>query len=414
MKWNLNTILFLVVLLSLVYCGRATKDGNGGVTSIKPLETFTLVEDIRDYVDSLAFIELSGGNDALLASVNKVFIDSENNFIVWDYAAGIKVFASDGNFLRNIGAKGRGPGEYININDMCLTIDGQYLYVLEIGSVLKYKISNGVFINKTPIPQKNFDAICPSVNDRFYLFASNPVNEADFENTFYAVTLFDEEGTLVEEILPRKDYVLGRGIFTRSFDGSTIMRPQEGDNLVYKISDKPKPILRIDFGKKAMPAMYVFNNGNDLFEGIKSFITSAYFKLPIYFQDTENQLFFSAIGPQAKQIDFLYNYANNRGIWWENKNNDGDPIYLMASDREYFYAVVNRETSFETTLGTSPETTLGTSLDTTLGTSLKTVQRRDNSTLKNFLLNNMPSATSDSSNTYIAKIKFSALLRTGI
>ncbi len=50
-------LLVLIVLLSLVYCDRTNKDGNGSITSIKPLEIFTLAEDIRDYVDSLAFIE---------------------------------------------------------------------------------------------------------------------------------------------------------------------------------------------------------------------------------------------------------------------------------------------------------------------------------------------------------------------
>ena len=331
---------FIAVFLFVVSC---SNNENQPVLTIMPLQTAVSVSDLRSFIDTVIFIPLINDSNNLISEVSKILIDNNTNILLLDHMQGVKLVDQNGVFIRNIGAKGRGPGEYQDIEDLSISSDGEYLLVLQPTGVLKYRISNGKFINKINLSGKNYDAICSSEDGGFFLFSSNPAEESNFDKPFYALTLFDIKGNIKREFLPRKDFVFTQGIFTQSYDKSTIMRPQEGDNIAYKIRKEIIPFLKIDFKNYAIPPKYIFKDGGDLFEGMKNYLFSDYYKLPIHIHDTKDYIYFSSIGPSALQNDFVFSKSNNKGFRWVYERSDRDPLFIMASDSTYFYTVIYRD-----------------------------------------------------------------------
>jgi hypothetical protein len=331
---------FITVFFFVVSC---KKNEYHPVLTILPLQTATIAEDLRVFVDTLIFIPLINDSNNFISEVSKILIDNDTNLLLLDHVQGVQLVDQKGVFIRNIGTKGRGPGEYQNIEDLSISSNGEYLLILQQTGVLKYRISDGKFINKINLSGKNYDAICSSDDEGFFLFSSNPADESNFDKPFYALTHFDSKAKAKRELLPRKDFVFSQGIFTQSYDKSTIMRPQEGDNIAYKIGKEIIPFLKIDFKNSAIPPKYIFKDGGDLFEGMKNYLFSDYYKLPIHIHDTKDYIYFSSIGPSALQNDFVFSKSNNIGFRWVYERSDRDPLFIMASDSTYFYTVIYRD-----------------------------------------------------------------------
>jgi hypothetical protein len=328
---------FLWVIFALISCNRLE---NETIQTITPLKATTFTDDFSLFVDTLIFIPVQSNSGDFISVVSKILIDNNDNFLLKDEILGVQVIDKTGQYLRSIGTKGRGPGEYTDITDMCITSDGKYVWLLQSGGVSKYKIGDGKFVLKINLEQVNYDAICASDNGGFYLFSSNPPDESNFEEHFYALNQFDSNGEKIKEFLPRKDYVFTQGIFTQSYDKSTIMRPQEGDNIAYKIGKEIIPFLKIDFQNHTIPPKYIFKDGGDLFEGMKNYLFSDYYKLPIHIHDTKEHIYFSCIGPSALQNDFVLSKNTTKGFRWAYERSDRDLLFIMASDSNYFYTVV--------------------------------------------------------------------------
>lgn len=331
---------FFWVIFALISCNRLE---NEPIQTIAPLKVTTFTDDFSLFVDTLIFIPVQSSSGDIISVVSKILIDNNDNFILKDEILGIQVIDETGKYIGSIGNKGRGPGEYTDITDMCITPDGEYIWLLYSSGVSKYRIGDGKFILKINLEQVNYDAICAFDNGGFCLFSSNPPDESNFEEHFYALNQFDNNGVKIKEFLPRKDFVFTQGIFTQSYDKSTIMRPQEGDNIAYKIEKDLTPFLKIDFQQQAIPPKYIFNNGGDLFEGMRNYLFSDYYKLPIHIHDSKEHLYFSSIGPGALQNDFVLSKNNNKGFRWAYESSNNDPFFILASDSNYFYSVVYRD-----------------------------------------------------------------------
>lgn len=369
---------FIIVIIT----AQCSKSNSNNVLAIFPLNNTLVNNDFEKFVDTLYLIPIIESAENFFFDISKILIDKNNNFILLDGGSRVKVFSPEGFLIRDIGARGRGPGEYSNIEDICLTADGDYILILQLGSIMKFRISDGAFLTKLEISRKNFNAICSSGNGGFFLFSTNPVDESDFSTPFFALSHFKESGKLIKEFMPRKDFVFTQGIFTQSYDKSTIMRPQEGDNVVYKIRKEVVPFLKIDFQHQGIPNRYIFSESNNLYEGMKRYLNSGYYKLPIYIQDTEKYVYFSSIGPSAKQNDFLFNIENCNGIRWVYEPSKSDPLFIMASDNNFFYTIICIDT------------------ESLLDTSLKA------NNLKNYLLKSIYQKYKGEYSSFIVKIKF--------
>lgn len=336
----LRTIIMLLGAMTLTQCSQ--KQAVDEIPSLLPLEESSDVSDLSPHVERMEFIPLENSEDSFLSYIKKILIDKKGNFIIADMSGVVRVFGPAGGFLFNVGRVGRGPGEYLSARDISLDNTGDRLLVMSVDNVLEYNVADGKFIRQIETPKRDFEAICASGEGGFFLFSSNPGPQdlANFDTSFFALSRFSADGSPEGEFLPRKDFVLGQGIFTQSCDGSYFLRPQEGDNILYKIAgNEITPKYHIDFGNKAIPARYMFEGGGDPWGNISKFIAADYHKLPLYFHDTADALYFSSIGPKGNAHHFLY-LTPTRAIHWADTMPDKMPTLVMASDKANFYAMV--------------------------------------------------------------------------
>ena len=89
-------------------------------------------------------IVLEDTDESLLGRVDKIeFLD--NYLCVLEKRRGLFLFDKQGKFVRKIGNKGNGPGEYVSPDDITVDKENKKIYILDSNQrVLKYS-SNGVY-----------------------------------------------------------------------------------------------------------------------------------------------------------------------------------------------------------------------------------------------------------------------------
>lgn len=341
-----HIIFYLIISLILGACKTPHKHNISAPDSIYPLEQTQNIDNFDNYIDSMAIVHLEATPESFITYIKKILI-TENKDIIILNSTGILVFDHFGKFLRKIGSRGRGAEEYVALRDICLSNDYQQLLALDCtNQIITYNIDDGKFIKRTIIkmndPDKqylDFLEICPSNNNGFFLFCCNPPNLGDFNKEFYCLIEFDEDGKFIDKFLPRLDIVFPKDIISQSYNNDYIIRPQEGDNICYKITDNGLiPFLALDFKDKYIPRNHVFPKPGEGYP-IQEYMTSKYYKLPIYIHDTPNHLYFGCCDPNGQDIYFLFSLKNHKGIRWQNDPNEDEILLIGASDSTFFYGV---------------------------------------------------------------------------
>jgi hypothetical protein len=145
MKRHLFPALGLV--LAAAACGR----GGGG----SPAEVSL---DVRGW--RLEHAASVGGPDAdeqeMLFTAGEVAEDPEGRFYVINFGdRRIQVFDSAGTFIRNVGRKGKGPGEFTSpMSVAAVGSDGLWLLETVPARIMKFRRSTGEFVDNVPIESK--------------------------------------------------------------------------------------------------------------------------------------------------------------------------------------------------------------------------------------------------------------------
>lgn len=328
--------ILIVGLLLLTSCSKK----NVPSQALDPIADTKEIKDISPYIQDVKFIPLEENDNNLLAYLQKILLDTNGNLFIQDVRGKILKYDKSGKFLCSIGRKGRGEGEYMSVRDICLSNDGKFIMIYHLGGISVYDVNDGNFVKKIELPRLDYDGICPSVNNKFFLMAVAPTKTPeDFSVDFNTLYLFPEDGKEpIDQQIPRKDYIFNVALFTQSYDKSYYLRPLEGENILYKVKDgKISPIRSIIYGNKMAPAMSIFHNGELDF---KKYIGSPYFKMTLYVHDTMDNLYFAAMGPKGNTYNFVYDQELQSGIHWENKLRDPTPALVLASDEEYMYVML--------------------------------------------------------------------------
>ncbi|MBK8945420.1 MAG: 6-bladed beta-propeller [Ignavibacteriae bacterium] len=143
-----------------------------------------------------------------------VLTDKENNIYVAERSElTIRVFDPNGNFLRRIGRRGRGPGEFLDITLMFINSDDEIIVFDNFNAKINFFKINGVFIKQITF---KFDDILwprsiiennkhyllgfklPNINGSFHLFNKNfSKSKIKFPNKIFN----ESDDKLVDEIM---------------------------------------------------------------------------------------------------------------------------------------------------------------------------------------------------------------------
>ena len=335
---KLESFFFFSFFLFLAGCGNQSKPVSVEQEIITPLSAGNAVNDLLPYIDSVEVVPLETTGKALIGLVGKILLLPNGNVLIKSTAS-MFMFSPEGKFLFQIGKNGRGPEEYLTIDDVCLSQDARELRILGGCEIVKYSTETVPFIRKTTLelPEicNGFDAIASGPGHSAFLYYCPQMDENNFSEDFYCLYRYDEQGRILQKFLPRKDYGLNIALITQASDNRYILRPQDSDNICYYLSDSlPVPRVKIDFGKETIKNRY----SSDL----QTYLRSDYYKMPVYIYDTRDYFYFSYCGPEATDCYCIHSFKNNKTITWERKGDDADGMFMIGgADKDFFYGIYN-------------------------------------------------------------------------
>lgn len=336
---KLESFFFFSFFLFLAGCGNQSKPVSVEQEIITPLSAGNAVDDLLPYIDSVEVVPLETTGKALIGLVGKILLLPNGNVLIKSTAS-MFMFSPEGKFLFQIGKNGRGPEEYLTIDDVCLSQDARELWILGGCEIVKYSTETGQFIRKTTLelPEicNGFDAIASGPGHSAFLYYCPQMDENNFSEDFYCLYRYDEQGRILQKFLPRKDYGLNIALITQTSDNRYILRPQDSDNICYYLSDSlPVPRVKIDFGKETIKNRY----SSDL----QTYLRSDYYKMPVYIYDTRDYFYFSYCGPEATDCYCIHSFKNSKTITWERKGDDADGMFMIGggADKDFFYGIYN-------------------------------------------------------------------------
>ena len=153
---NVNKIINLsVVLIFLCFIGckkniETSTIDKGISTNVKikhlPSVNDTLI-NIERYVDSIKYVELESVSGSEITSISDIFIDKDYIIVTTQKPSEVQFFHKDGKYSHKINRKGRGPGEYIDIDHTMIdTISKQILIFDHHNKRMNYYDYHGVFL----------------------------------------------------------------------------------------------------------------------------------------------------------------------------------------------------------------------------------------------------------------------------
>jgi hypothetical protein len=132
-----RVVLFLLTVMAFVgyACREAGGAGGGRIISIDQFDKDVSFK-FSSVVDSISYVVLETNDESLLGNVTKMVHRNHAFFIGNAYESNaVLVFSEAGKFLRKLYSVGQGPGEYLTIDDFCVSNDGVTLPIFPAFSV---------------------------------------------------------------------------------------------------------------------------------------------------------------------------------------------------------------------------------------------------------------------------------------
>ena len=324
----------LFIALSLLWGCRSTTE-----TTVRPLDMAETVTSLSRYIGSIQLIPLEEEEESMLTYPTKMFVLSDGTLILKDSGGKVQKYDANGKYAGRIGMRGRGHGEYSKLQDICIEPETDNICVLDIGKIVRYDSKLGTFVSSIEIPRHNYDEFCSDRKGGFWLFAAAPDYDSfTFDEPFMMLhRISSHGGKPVQEMLSRNDYVMNVSLISLSYDGTSLLRPLEGENILYSLGEIAQPIVQFDFGEKKVPSFFMINDG---MPDYPRYLFSDYYKNFLYVHNTERDIFFTVIGPNATAHNYLLSSDYSRGITWKDNPDIETPSIVMASTSEFYYVMV--------------------------------------------------------------------------
>lgn len=328
----LSTLLIIFILQGCVKKVNTVSDTNSKVYKIENTNEDFFQWD--KFVDNATVIPLETTPGSVIGLINKGIIDN-NNIYLLDYKnQKFLKFDLEGNFINSIGKKGKGPKEYLEIRDFCIT--DNFIYTLDYGKINCYNKNEGNFVNSFQI--KNTYGFNPNsfiVYDPqyFFLWTSNPDVWDKNKGEYYRMRKI-VNGSVVKEYFKYTYSTSDDTRFYKNGDESYYLMPIDGEYKIYKLfRDSIFTSFKLDFGKNALQP-------EEIDKLRKSKIRNAYLKSNSFksisdILETNDYIFFKCIGPGSKRYEGLINKKTGRVNFgrWDYKRSP----FFFYSDGKYLY-----------------------------------------------------------------------------
>lgn len=254
MRFLIRRILLFLLLLGVIYSLPNCKAINGPgseenipsiVLSNEMVQSTSVVDEVLEHI---SLIKLDTKPDALIQEISKLIPLKDYIIIIDKKTFRILVFDKNGQFIRSIEHRGRGPGEYLELTDVSWS-DG-LLYILDVGNrkVHQYTL-NDQHVSSLDL-SLDFGGYMFEMNQEEYLFYRR--NELFPTATGYNLIVANNQlnkildfGSKIPEILENKALVASQ---IMSKNRSILYAVPPFDSLIYQVDSSGHllPTYRID------------------------------------------------------------------------------------------------------------------------------------------------------------------------
>ena len=258
-------------------------------------------------------VSLVGGGPNVFFRDSFIFVSSLTTTRVIPEQRNILVFNRNGKFLNKIGALGRGPGEYIGINNIFFSHERQTIYVFDGFNIFEYEFC-GLFIRSFPVPvvdgQGLWNVSC--VEDDVFVgsFLSGYL-----ENLEYKYCLFDNNGEIIkcfpnnyytDNMTTGNSWVISSTFASFKIDDKLYLKDNINDTLYTLVNMDLQPMFVFDFGKYSYPLGKINEEGKREILTINNAEADNLYMRIIEIVGTPNHFFYSlytariAPGPESR------------------------------------------------------------------------------------------------------------------
>lgn len=257
-----HVLLFVVIVCSLCKCKPDNNVQDSYVLSVDIEKAGKQsVPAYKDMVESMEYIPLETAENTLVGDVRQLIVSKEKYFISDDNA--VKCFSSDGEYLFDVGRKGRGLGEYSLISSF--SCDSCYVYIFDQNTLFQYDINTGTFIKHFVLPNPAYQV---AVNKGIvYCFQWVP------SVSMYCFSI-DDPSNIVELFSQKANeaYQVTDNMFLES--GKRLLYADALRGLVFELFDQQmKPLFQYNIGKDKMVPEEFLKRGIDFLQDCDDMMT---------------------------------------------------------------------------------------------------------------------------------------------
>jgi hypothetical protein len=334
-----------------------------------------LYSEVFDRID---YVRIPTDDDFLIGELNKLMVSGDCFFVMDNQIAhSVFGFDKDGNKTVQIAKRGPGPGEYIDMRDICYDPEKKEIGVLcYMRRRIFYYGMNGKLLREKPIPV-TVALAQPLSEDHYALCCKYTPNNRLKQRGLYANLLIGSPGKMQIESTAHYFPVHNPSLVSTSgncfsrFGDTLSIKPDHSDIVYHFGGNEIYPAYKLDFGPKNASERYwkkVAETGMT-FERLNSYLEDSKFCESSNFYESDNYLYFSyKIGHSAVKV--LYSKNTQKMLHTENFVNDMDSVTTfrpLAMEGNKLYCIIEAEDIVEkknaSMLGRSFPKSLSDSID---------------------------------------------------
>ncbi|MCQ2119922.1 MAG: 6-bladed beta-propeller [Bacteroidales bacterium] len=331
----MDRLLRLVLMSSLLCLTCCVRQGGCPETVLRPLAVSEEIDDLAPFVSDIEIIPVADDSNCFRGV--KKMLPSEDSFFILSGGAVFRV-SSDGKEVSKIGETGRGPGEYIQVEDICFNRNHDELLCLDADcSVLRFDSSTGKCVGKIKLADQyvNPSGIFPVNEDQFGLYFPNPATVApeSLHSEFQCIHFFDYDGKEKGSALPWEDFNFSSAFSSSvsfNWDDCYIVSPGFSPRCYMFDGTEEYSLLTLDFGRKNVPFRYALKNGKDPWTKLPEIFESDFYKGFSSIFKIGDGFYLSAYGKRSALWNFVIFSNLESGICWQSKGTSVPPQPAVA------------------------------------------------------------------------------------
>ncbi|WP_195446696.1 6-bladed beta-propeller [Odoribacter splanchnicus] len=275
---------------------------------------------MSEYFQEAELFFLETNDQALISNVDQVVLADNRIVLLGNFARNVFIFNTSGKHIATIEASGKGPGEYVLAQDICIDYDKKELVLLaSVPSKLMFYNFEGKLEREYGLENKNFSLNNIVVNKKQLWGNYGPGQDScvgiAFWNPENERFEFQREATLTQ---PYKAPVVTEGMYM--LQGEQVNLVKDFDRTIYTYRDgKLSPRYRLDFGEQNFLNIWMEEMGDSDF--VNKTLTQGYIYKLQNVKETSGLIYFSI--------------NNGKGIGIIDKQTRQAVLYQKMKD-EYF------------------------------------------------------------------------------